>query len=341
VICTAQFLPLLAADNAVVDAWCGGPQSALDPAGPQAGQISGLWWEFFWVSVFVFFAVILMIFVAIVLRRRRSITEPILIPSSGGEKIRAWLVGGSLVATTVVLFFLLISDHVVGRSLHQFPTENAVKIRAVGHQWWWEFRYDDPTPSNILTTANEIHIPLGRPVDFELQSTDVIHSFWVQILNGKRDMIPGHPTHSVMQADRPGTYWGQCAEFCGYQHAKMKFKVVAESEEDFQKWLAASRQPAVEPTTDRLKKGQSVFLSRTCVMCHTIQGTPAGGMIGPELTHIASRSAIAAGSLPNTRGYLAGWIADPQQIKPGTRMPPNALPPDELQALLDYLESLK
>lgn len=332
---------LLAANKPVADAWCAGPQSALDPAGPQAVKISGLWWEFFYVSLVVFCAVLAIIAIALVLRWRRTITEPILIPSSSGELIRAWLVGSALAATTVVLFFLLISDHVVGRSLHQFPSENALRIRAVGHQWWWEFRYDDPTPSNILTTANEIHIPTGRPVDFELQSTDVIHSFWIPNLNGKRDMIPGHPTHSVLQADRAGTYWGQCAEFCGYQHAKMRFKVVAESEEDFQMWLTASRQPAAEPTTESQKKGASIFLSRTCVLCHAIQGTPAGGMIGPELTHIASRSTIAAGSLPNTRGYLAGWIADPQQIKPGTHMPPNALPPDELQSLLDYLESLK
>jgi cytochrome c oxidase subunit 2 len=225
--------------------------------------------------------------------------------------------------------------------LRNFPTEKAVRIRATGHQWWWEFRYDDPTPSNMFTTANEIHIPIGRPVEFELQSTDVIHSFWIPNLHGKRDMIPGHPTRTVLQADKAGTYWGQCAEFCGYEHAKMRFKVVAESDADFQKWLAAARQPAAEPTTDSQKKGRAIFLGRTCVMCHTIGGTIAGAMTGPELTHLASRSKIAAGTLPNTRGYLAGWIANPQQIKPGVRMPPNALPPDELQALLDYLESLK
>jgi cytochrome c oxidase subunit 2 len=199
----------------------------------------------------------------------------------------------------------------------------------------------DPEPSNLLTTANEIHIPVGRPIDFELQSADVIHSFWIPNLSGKRDMIPGRATHTVMQADRPGTYWGQCAEFCGYEHAKMRFDVIAEPEADFQKWLAASRQPAAEPTTDSQKRGQQVFMGRSCVMCHTIQGTMAGGMIGPELTHLASRSKIAAGSLPNKRGHLAGWIADPQQIKPGIRMPPNALAPAELQALLDYLENLK
>jgi cytochrome c oxidase subunit 2 len=335
--------PLLvfAAEPEVPGSWCSGPQSSLDPAGPQAEQISGLWWQFFRTSTAVYCIVGVLIVMAVAFRVRRSLTIPTLQPSAFWESVRAWIVGGALIATTAILFFLLVSDHIVGRAVRNLTTDNAVKIRATGHQWWWEFRYDDPTPSKILTTANEIHIPIGRPVDFELQSTDVIHSFWIPNLHGKRDMIPGHPTHSVMQADRAGTYWGQCAEFCGYQHAKMRFKVVAEPEADFQTWLAAARQPAVEPTSDSQKKGKAVFLNRTCVMCHTIQGTTAGGMIGPELTHLASRSKIAAGSLPNTRGYLAGWIADPQQIKPGVHMPPNALQPDELQPLLDYLESLK
>jgi cytochrome c oxidase subunit 2 len=297
--------------------------------------------NFFWVSAVVFTLVILSIVVALILRARKTLSEPITLPSPFGETVRAWIVGGSLIATTAILFFLLISDHVAGRALRNIDTQNAVKIRATGHQWWWEFRYDDPLPSNILTTANEIHIPVGRPVDFELQATDVIHSFWIPNLHGKRDMIPGHTTHSVMQANRAGEYWGQCAEFCGYQHAKMRFKVVAEPEADYQKWLASSRQPAPTPVSESQKKGQAIFLGRSCVMCHTIQGTSAGGMIGPELTHLASRSYLAAGSLPNSRGYLAGWVADAQQIKPGCRMPPNPLAPDELQALLDYLESLQ
>jgi cytochrome c oxidase subunit 2 len=337
----ASPLLMLAAESDFVSSWCGGPQSSLDPAGPQAGRISGLWWEFFSVSGVVYAIVMLVLIGAVAIRGRRTFTPPILQPPPFWESIRAWIIGGAILATTVILFFVLISDHIVGRDLRNFPTENAVKIRATGHQWWWEFRFEDSTPSNIFTTANEIHIPVGRPIEFELQSPDVIHSFWIPNLHGKRDMIPGHPTRTILQADKAGTYWGQCAEFCGYQHAKMRFKVVAEPDADYQKWLAASRQPAAEPTTDSQKKGRAIFLGRSCVMCHTIEGTIAGAMVGPELTHLASRSKIAAGSLPNTRGYLAGWVANPQQIKPGVRMPPNPLPPNDLQALLDYLESLK
>src|SRR4051812_32499284 len=208
--------------------WCSGPQSALDPAGPQADQVAGLWWEFFNTSAVVYGIVLAILAAALAFRLRRSFVAPTLHPTPFWENVRAWIVGGLTFVTTAVLFFLLIGDHVVGRAVRNPSTANAVKIRATGHQWWWEFRYEDPTPSNILTTANEIHIPIGRPIDFELQSADVIHSFWIPNLQGKRDMIPVHTAHSVMQADRPGTYWGQCAEFCGYQHAKMRFKVVAE-----------------------------------------------------------------------------------------------------------------
>jgi cytochrome c oxidase subunit 2 len=202
-------------------------------------------------------------------------------------------------------------------------------------------QYQDATPSNIVTTANEMHVPVGRTIHFELQAADVIHSFWVPNLHGKTDLIPGHTTHTFIRADAPGEYWGQCAEFCGFQHANMRFVLIAEPEEDFQRWLAAQRQPAAEPATESQKKGQQVFLTRTCVMCHTITGTPAASKVGPDLTHIGSRPRIGAGTLPNTRGNLAGWVSDPHGVKPGVRMPPNPLEPDELRALLDYLESLK
>jgi cytochrome c oxidase subunit 2 len=213
-------------------------------------------------------------------------------------------------------------------------------IRVTGHQWWWEVQYQDPTPSQIVTTAAAIHIPVGRTVQFELRSADVIHSFWVPNLHGKRDLIPGHPTRIFLRADRPGTFRGQCAEYCGYQHAYMRFVVVAEPEGRFQDWLEAQRQPTADPATERQRRGQQVFLGTTCVLCHTIQGTPARGRVGPDLTHLGSRPLIG-GLLPNTRGHLAGWIVDPQRIKPGVRMPLNVVNPGDLDALLDYLESLK
>lgn len=332
---------LIATEAPTGSSWCSGAQSSLDPAGPQSQQISNLWWNYFYICAAVYGIVLLVLLTALVFRATHSLSAPITRPSTFWESLRAWIVGGLLTATTTILFVLLIGDHVAGRALHRLKSDSAVKIRATGHQWWWEFRYEDPEPSNELITANEIHVPVGRPVDFELESPDVIHSFWIPNLHGKRDMIPGHKTHTIMQADRPGTFWGQCAEFCGYQHAKMRFVVVAEPEPDFQKWLAAQRRPAAEPQSESERQGRDIFMSRSCIMCHTIQGTMAGGMIGPELTHLASRPKLAAGSLPNTRGYLGGWITDPQQIKPGVRMPPNALAPGELQALLDYLQSLK
>jgi cytochrome c oxidase subunit II len=175
----------------------------------------------------------------------------------------------------------------------------------------------------------------------ELRSTDVIHSFWPPNLTGKRDLIPGKVNSLWFQADTPGVYRGQCAEFCGHQHAKMGFLVIADRPDSFATWLASQRDTASTPTTELTQRGQEVFLASSCVMCHTISGTPAGSRIGPDLTHLASRRTIAAGTLPNTRGNLAGWILNPQRIKPGTRMPPNQLNPADLQALLAYLESLK
>ena len=249
---------------------------------------------------------------------------------------------GAMVVTVLLLFVLLFGDIFTGRAVHGFSnTSNQITIRVTGHQWWWALEYVDPTPSNTVTTANEIHIPVGRPIQIELNSTDVIHSFWVPSLHGKKDLVPGHRTTIWLQADRPGTYWGQCAEYCGLQHALMRLVVVAEPEDVFDAWLKGQRQSAAEPATDSEKHGQQVFLSTTCVMCHTITGTIAGGRVGPDLTHLASRSILAAGAIPNARGHLAGWIADPQTIKPGAKMPQNPLPPEDLRDLVDYLEALK
>ena len=195
--------------------------------------------------------------------------------------------------------------------------------------------------ATVAPTANEIHVPVGRPVVIELRATDVIHSFWVPNLGVKRDMIPGEETSIWFQADTAGVYRGQCAEFCGYQHAKMAFEVVAEPPERFAAWLIRQRDTASTPADSVAARGQEVFLATSCVMCHAIGGTPAGSRIGPNLTHLASRRTIGAGSLPNTRGNLGGWIVDPQRIKPGARMPPNSLEPDDLQALLVYLERLE
>jgi cytochrome c oxidase subunit 2 len=246
------------------------------------------------------------------------------------------------VVTVITLIVLTIASFSIGRSLSSdMSGKDAVTIEMTGQQWWWQVRYMDADPSKIFYTANELHIPVGQPVTIKLKSSDVIHSFWVPNLVGKKDLVPGHDASIWFQADRPGVYRGQCAEYCGLQHAHMAFWVIAEPLDKYQAWLAGQLQSAHEPATDSERRGQQVFLAAPCVMCHTIQGTLAGASIGPNLTHLASRNYIAAGTLPNTRGHLSGWVVDPQAIKPGNRMPPNSLKSDDLQALLDYLQSLK
>ncbi|HYC53077.1 MAG TPA: c-type cytochrome, partial [Gemmatimonadaceae bacterium] len=192
-----------------------------------------------------------------------------------------------------------------------------------------------------VTDANEIHVPTGQPVLIELASNDVIHSLWVPSLGGKKDLIPRYKDTLWFQADTPGVYRGQCAEFCGHQHAKMGVEVIAHPPAEFQQWLARNRLPAPHPTDTVTQRGQEVFLAGSCVLCHAITGTRATSHAGPDLTHLASRRRIAAGTLPNSRGNLAAWILDPQSIKPGANMPSNPLSPSDLEALLAYLETLK
>jgi cytochrome c oxidase subunit 2 len=188
---------------------------------------------------------------------------------------------------------------------------------------------------------NELHVPTGRPILFQLRSTDVIHSFWIPNLQGKKDLVPGRPTSLWMQIGRPGIYRGQCAEFCGYQHAHMGLLIVAESPEQFAAWQQAQRTVPPAPATERQKRGQQLFLTGSCVLCHTIAGTLARSRVGPPLTHLASQQTIGAGVVANTRENLARWIRDPHTMKPGVRMPQNFLAQEDLAALLDYLATLK
>jgi cytochrome c oxidase subunit 2 len=320
-------------------------QSALDPAGAQAFSISRLWWMYFWITAAVYVLVLIFMLLAIG-RRGREPTQtlpapPDVAPPPRQARRTNGVVGGLVGLTAIILFVLLIGDFLVGRTVNAELDPHPIVVQVIGHQWWWEFVYQDQQPSRIVTTANDLHLPVDRPVRVELDSHDVIHSFWVPNLNGKKDLIPGHPTTTWLQPTVEGHYWAQCAEYCGAQHAHMRFLVTVESQEKFDAWLDAARKPAPQPTTDRERRGQKVFMSRQCVMCHTIDGTPAGSRVGPPLTHIASRPTLAAGVLPNTRGDLGGWIIDPQLVKPGVRMPQNAFTGDDLNDLLDYLESLK
>jgi cytochrome c oxidase subunit 2 len=267
---------------------------------------------------------------------------PVLHLTSDSERRRETTVIAFISITIVILFVFLIASYTSGRALRlNDPSKNGLSIELTGHQWWWEARYKDVDASNIFTTANEIHIPVGVPVTFTLRSSDVNHSFWVPNLAGKKDLIPGKITTMWLQADKPGVYRGQCAEYCGLQHAKMALWVVAEPQEQFNAWRQNETQTSVPPMSDSQKRGQQVFLSATCVMCHAINGTPAGSNIGPNLTHIASRNMIAAATMTNTRDHLAQWIKDSQSVKPGNKMPQNNFSEQDLQSLLDYLQNLK
>jgi cytochrome c oxidase subunit 2 len=323
-------------------------QSALDPAGPQAGRIGGLWWLMLYTLTAVFVIVMCFLLIASFRRRKagggKELVAPETKPDASTERRMSHTVMTGVGLTILILFGLLIASFLTGRALYSIANadnSSVLTINVTGHQWWWDVKYDSLTPSQIVTTANEIHIPVGRPVRFKLTSQDVIHSFWVPNLHGKTDLIPGHVTDTWIRADRTGTYRGQCAEFCGHQHAHMAFTIVVESEEQFMAWYQAQLRPAPTPATAEQTRGQQVFLTSPCIMCHKIQGTDAGGAVGPDLTHISGRQTIAAGTLGNTRENLASWIMDSQKIKPGNRMPPHNLQPQDLQALLDYLQSLR
>ena len=315
-------------------------QSPLDPAGVHAARISTLWWVMLVVMAVTF--VLVLLFLSRALARAPQVQHPEPPRLAPAEDSRTWRgVAAAIAVTVVTLFGVLVASLVTGARVATPPPAGAITIEVIGHQWWWEIRYLHPQADKIVTTANEIHIPVGVPVAIKTTSRDVIHSFWVPNLHGKRDVLPGHVNSFWLQADRSGTYRGQCAEYCGLQHAHMALYVIAEPRDQFERWLETQRAPAAQPVTDAQRRGQQVFLSSSCVMCHTIRGTPAGARNGPDLTHLASRRFIVAGTLPNTRGNLAGWVLDPQGVKPGSRMPPNPLTPVDLHALLDYLESLR
>lgn len=253
-----------------------------------------------------------------------------------GDNDNRLLVKWGIAGPGIILALVLGASVMTSASVDRAAPDEALRIEVIGHQWWWEVRY----PGNDFVTANEAHIPVGEEVTFRVTTEDVIHSFWVPPLGGKVDMIPGQTNELVLEADRSGTYTGRCAEFCGLQHAKMSFVVVAEERDDFDSWIAQQQRPASATASLSERAGEQVFLGSACVYCHAIEGTAASGRIGPDLTHLASRRTLGAGQVPNTRGNLAGWILDPQSIKPGNKMPPTNLDGPELQALLDYLESL-
>jgi cytochrome c oxidase subunit 2 len=234
-------------------------------------------------------------------------------------------------------------------SIDEKPPADAMHIQAIGHQWWFEFKYLDQDGNTILTTADELHLPEGKPVTFDLLSVDVIHSFWIPALSGKVDMIPGHDNKISFTATkaRPEPYLGQCAELCGLSHANMRFRVFVQTPDDFDAWLTQQQGDAVSPTGDLASMGEQIFMQSACIGCHTIQGTNAQGQVGPNLTHVGSRTTIAAGVLENNAENLATWIHNSADVKPGSKMPPmgvsagGTLTDEQIDAVAAYLLSLK
>jgi cytochrome c oxidase subunit II len=321
----------------------GGPQHALDSAGTQAGKLESLWWIFFWVTAAVYVIVMAVLLAAIMRRRRAAETSaPELELNQSREQRASTLIKAAVTLTLLTMFTLMLLSFRTGRAITTVAHEAVpLEIQVTGNQWWWDIEYRDPVPSNNIRTANELHLPVGRPVRLTMQSIDVIHSFWLPNMHGKMDLIPGYKTSLVFRPDEIGTFFGQCAEFCGYQHAKMRFVAVVESQEDYERWATAQRAIPASPVDPTASGGQQLFLQSVCTQCHTVAGTTANARVGPDLTHVASRHFIAAGSIRNVHDHLKTWITDPHTIKPGVRMPANRYSDEDLNALVTYLEGLK
>ncbi|SEK17125.1 MULTISPECIES: cytochrome c oxidase subunit II [unclassified Variovorax] len=320
--------------------------SALRPAGAQAARIHELWQFTLWMCMAVFALVLLALIVALVRAARRPSRAAATAPAPVGAETasRRWVVGAT--ATSAVLLAVLLgADMLTDRALSRLPVADAVRIDMTAQQWWWEARYLGSDGKPEFAVASELHVPVGRPVIISLKSTDVIHTFWVPSLHGKKDMLPGRSTQLVLQADKAGNYRGECAEFCGLQHALMAFSVTVQSPEAYARWRAGQRSPAATPTATAANadavRGQQLFMSSNCAQCHTVRGTAAAGSLGPDLTHVGSRALLAAGTVPNEPATLAAWIVDPQSLKPGSTMPSSRLAPDEVRALVAYLGGLQ
>ena len=313
---------------------CDGRQSALAPRAPEAREIVFLLSVFLLVSLVVWLAVALALGWGL-LRRSGKRASPLDLELRG-EKRRGAIVASLAVATGVTVLGLSLLSYLAQRSVFA-SDEPAVVLNVTGHQWWWEVEYDGATPDDHIVTANEIHVPVGQFVQVNVRTNDVIHSFWPPSLNGKIDMINGQQNAIGFTAEREGVYRGQCAEFCGQQHAHMGFEIVAETPAAFARWRAGQLAEAAEAEGG----GALVFRRKGCAFCHTIRGAIAGGREGPDLTHVGSRRMIAAAVLTRNVGNLAAWIADPQHFKPGAQMPSMPLSGAELSTLAAYLDALK
>jgi cytochrome c oxidase subunit 2 len=310
-----------------------GRHSVLDPFGPYAEAIHGLLWVFLAVAAVVFAGVAASLAVAAF----RGLASERRVHREAGERTAGRVIAAAVAATVLTIAGLTFASFLVGRTV-MAADEPSMTVAVDGRQWWWQITYEDGDPSRVVTTANEFHIPVGEPVRLTLTSSDVIHSFWLPALAGKKDLIPGRENVLYIQADRPGVYRGQCAEFCGIQHAHMGLVVHADTPEDYAAWRERETGPAVVGTDH---PGFAAFMRQGCALCHAIRGTPAGGRKGPDLTHVASRLTLAAGTLPNRQSELRAWIADPQHFKPGAKMPALDVEGSDLDAIAVYLGELR
>lgn len=339
----------LAASVALGLSGCETAQSIFNTAGPAANHIAGLSW-----FMVILFCVITGIMIGLIAwafyRRRGSLEEHEPIDTTGGE---GWIAIGGLGIPFIVLslLFILGLELLSGYPINPMHGPNKVRAMAqsmkpdilvIGHQWWWEIHYLNDDPSKEVITANELHLPVGRPVNIEVETADVIHSFWIPALNGKVDMIPSQKNYIRLEASKPGQYAGECASFCGDEHARMRLLAIAQEPAQYQAWLDNQRKPGHEPTTPEAIAGKQVFLNAPCAMCHEVRGTTAGGRVAPDLTHIGSRKMIASDVYPNNDAYLEAWITHAQTLKPDCLMPNlTQFSGEQLQQLVAYLRQLQ
>jgi cytochrome c oxidase subunit 2 len=315
----------------VLASGCSGPQSSLDPAGLSADRIATLFW---WMTAgaLATWAAVIWLTVSAIRGRVSTNTE---------RQARLYVIGGGALFPTLVLTALLLYGLGMMPELLAPAPAGSLKISVTGEQWWWRVRYHPPN-GRPVELANEIRLPVGEAVEFELDSPDVIHSFWIPSLGGKMDMIPGRRTRLVLHPTRAGTFRGACAEYCGTSHALMAFPVVVMEQADFTRWLEQQQQPARSPADPLAIQGHDAFFLNGCSACHAVGGTEARGIVGPDLTHVGSRLSLGAGIVPNGPDGFIRWIQQTDRVKPGVHMPHfGMLPQEELNALAHYLESLQ
>jgi cytochrome c oxidase subunit 2 len=311
--------------------------SILSPRSDAGDRVERLWWLTLAASVLAVLVVVVMILRAV---QRSRAPEPEEAEDGIDKRPVPWgerfiVVAGLIVSGAVLAGFFAYSLKELN-ALSEAPERTELSIEVIGRNWWWEVRYP-----NGAVTANEIHIPVGQAVEVKLATADVIHSFWVPQLNVKKDQVPGMDNRMWLLAEEPGRYRGQCAEFCGLQHARMVFYVEAQPPAQFQQWLAREASLAREPAPGPATTGRDIFLRSSCAGCHTVRGTTAAGVLGPDLTHLASRETIGAGLMPLQRGNLSAFVFNAQDSKPGASMPPTEIDPQELSALVEYLMGLE